>query len=96
MKISKSYVMAKFNAEEINLAETYKNQLIKEIESAYGSKIKNLKNGGVLMELIENNLSLLMSEVKIIEMQRNREKIKKMESIFNQIQKSPNYEKEEY
>ena len=93
MKISKSYVMAKFNAQEINLAETYKNKLIEDIERAYGSEIKNLKDGKVLIELIENNLSLLMSEIKLTEMDRNREKIKRMESIFNQMENSADYKK---
>jgi hypothetical protein len=93
MKISKSYVMAKFNAQEINLAETYKNHLIEEIERAYGSEIKNLKDGKVLIELIENNLSLLMSEIKLTEMDRNREKIKRMESIFTQMDNSADYKK---
>ncbi len=86
MKISKSYVMAKFNSQEINLAEKYKNQLIEEIENAYGSKIENLEKADVLIELIENNLATLMSEVKITEMDRTRQKIKKMESIFNQLE----------
>ena len=86
MKISKSYVMAKFNAQEINLAETYKNQLIQDIENAYGSKIKNLEKGDVLIKLIEVNLATLMNEVKLTEMERNRQKIKKMESIFTQME----------